>query len=96
MGSSASNREVGRAVQEVEGVTRGMFLVLSERLRWAVSARERSGIRGLLVESVAKGADGKVAYERITGKRPRVMGVEICEKQFFSAENCPWNGLRVW
>ena len=86
--SSGSNGVVERAVQEVEGKIRAVFLGLEERVGRKLDARER--IVAFIPEYVAylmnrlcMGSDGKVAYERVKGKKPTVLGVEFGEKVLY-------------
>ena len=68
-----------RAVQEIEGGLRGMFLALRSRLGGSLDARER--IVAIMPEHVAylrnrpyRGDDGLTACERIKGEKPVVPG----------------------
>ena len=89
--SSGSNGIVERAVQEVEGKMRAIFLGLEERLGRKLDSRER--IVAFIPEYVAylmnrlcQGEDGKVPYERVKGKKPTVLGVEFGEKILYKVK----------
>ena len=80
--SHESNGVVERAVQEIEGGIRAVYLGLEERLGIKVDARER--IVAFLPEYVTylmnrlkEGEDGKTVLERIRGKKPTVVGLEF-------------------
>ena len=67
---------------------RAMFLELQERVGRRIDARERilaflPEYAVYLMNRLKKGEDGKVAYERIRGKKPSVTGVEFGEKVLF-------------
>ena len=71
--SKGSNGEVERAVQEVEGTMRSLFLALEERLGRGLDARERivafmPEYASYLINRLSYGQDGMVAYERIKGR----------------------------
>ena len=75
-------------VQEMEGQIRSLWLGLQSRLGKSLNAKER--IVAFIPEYVAylfnrlhQGTDGKVAYERVKGKRPTVLGIEFGEKIFW-------------
>ena len=81
-GSSGQNGSVERGVQEMEGRIRAIYLGLEERLGFKVDARERivsfiPEYAAYLMNRLKQGDDGKVAYERIKGKKPTVIGVEF-------------------
>ena len=85
---SKSNGLVERAVQDIEGGVRAMFIALQERLGLKMQAKER--IVAFIPEYVAYlmnrlmvGADGKSVYERLKGKAPSVLGVEFGEKVMY-------------
>ena len=80
--SSGSNGIAERAVQELEGQIRVLFLGLQGRLGRELDARE--GIVAFIPEYAAylynrlhRGDDGKVPYERMKGKKVSVLGVEL-------------------
>ena len=86
---SESNGLVERAVQEVEGIIRTLFLGLAERLGKKVSAKERivtyiPEYAAYLLNRLSKGDDGKVPYERVKGKKPTIKGIEFGEKILFT------------
>ena len=88
MKSSGSNGIVERGVSEVEGEIRALFLALQDRLGRKIDARERivafiPEYAAYLMNRLMQGSDGKVAYERIKGKRPTVLGIEFGEKVLF-------------
>ena len=89
VGSSGSNGVVERAVQEIEGRIRALKLSLEHRIGKKVDAKERivafmPNYAAYLYNRLHKGDDGKVAYERIKGKRPTVIGVEFGEKVLYT------------
>ena len=78
--SSGSNGIVEKGVQDIEGRTRSLFLGLEERIGRKLDARERivafiSDYAAYLIDRLSQGTDGKVAYERMTGKKPTVLGI---------------------
>ena len=80
--SSGSNGIVERGVSEVEGEIRALFLGLQDRLGRKVDARERIAAfipeyAAYLMNRLIQGSDGKVAYERLKGKKPSVLGIEF-------------------
>ena len=86
--SSGSNGVVERGVQEIEGHIRALFLAFQERIGNRVDTRERivafiPEYAAYLVNRMNVGTDGKVAYERIKGKKPTVMGLEFGEKVLY-------------
>ena len=86
--SSGSNAIVEKGVQDVEGKIRMLFLGLEERIGRRLDARERivafiSDYATYLINRLSRGTDGKVAYERMKGKKPTVMGIEFGEKIFY-------------
>ena len=75
-GSSSSNGQVEREIQDIEGTIRAILIGLEERLGIKIDARERiiafiAEYAAYLRNRLRKGEDGKVAYERIKGKNPR-------------------------
>ena len=61
---------------------------LQERLGEVVDARERivafmPEYAAYLRNRLAQGTDGKVAYERIKGKKPSILGIEFGEKVLY-------------
>ena len=55
---------------------------LLERLKRKLDARERivafiPEYAAYIMNRLTKGLDGKVAYERIKGKKPSIMGIEF-------------------
>ena len=85
--SSGSNGIVEKTAQDVEGRIRAVFLGLQERLKRKIDARERivafiPEYAAYMMNRLTKGLDGKVAYERIKGKKPSIMGIEFGEKVF--------------
>jgi hypothetical protein len=89
--SSGSNGVVEKGVGDVEGEVRAMFLGFQERLGKKVDARERivafiPEYAAYLMNRLVQGADGKVAYERIKGKKPSILGIEFGEKVLFKVK----------
>ena len=89
--SKGSNGEVERAVQEIEGQIRALFLAFQDKVGRKVDCRERivafiPEYAAYLLNRLRKGEDGKVAFERARGKTPSVLGVEFGEKVFFGRE----------
>ena len=83
--SKGSNGIVERAAQEIEGGIRALFLGLEERLGRSLDARERivafmPEYASYVLNRLAVGQDGLVAYKRIKGKKPTVLGLEFGEK----------------
>ena len=67
---------------------------LEERLGIKIDARERiiafiAEYAAYLRNRLRKGEDGKVAYERIKGKKPTVLGLEFGEKVWFKRRRGP-------
>ena len=86
--SSGSNGVVERGVQEMDNQIRAIFLGFQERLGRKVDTRERivgfiPEYAAYLMNRLSVGRDGKVAYERIKGKKPTVMGLEFGEKVLY-------------
>eukprot|EP00973_Karenia_brevis_P021631 2975385-Karenia_brevis.AAC.1 len=76
---NGSNGTVERAVQEIEGRIRASLLSLEERMGREVNAKERivafiQSYAAYFYNRLHRGDDGKVAYERIKGKKPSVVG----------------------
>ena len=74
-----------RAVREIEGRTRALYLGLQDRLGTKVDARERivafiPEYAAYLHNRLMVGEDVKVPYQRVKGKKPTVLGVEFGEK----------------
>ena len=89
--SSGSNGGVERAVQELEGEIRAIFLGLQERLGRKLDARERivafiPEYGAYLMNRLAQGNDGKVPYQRVKGKRPTILGLEFGEKVLYKVK----------
>ena len=88
-GNSGQNGIVERGVQEMEGRIRALYLGLEERLGFKVDARERiisfiPEYGAYLMNRLKQGEDGKVAYERIKGNTPSVVGVEMLAKRSYT------------
>ena len=86
--SSASNGIVERAIQEIEGRIRAIYLQLEERIGRDIDARERiiafiPEYAAYLTNRLHKWMDGKTAYERTRGKKPRVLGIEFGERVLY-------------
>lgn len=85
--SSGSNGIVEKGVQEVECRIRSLFLGLEERIGRRLDAKERivafiSEYAAYLINRLSQGTDGKVAYERMKGTKPTVLGIEFGDKVF--------------
>eukprot|EP00973_Karenia_brevis_P082174 11391910-Karenia_brevis.AAC.1 len=83
-----SNGIVERAVQEIEGRIRAILLSLEERMKKEIHAQERivafiPAYAAYLYNRLHRGDDGKVAYERIKGKKPSVVAIEFGEKVLY-------------
>eukprot|EP00973_Karenia_brevis_P041739 5777978-Karenia_brevis.AAC.1 len=83
-----SNGIVERAVQEIEGRIIAILLSLEERMGKEINAKERvvafiPEYAAYLYNRLHRGDDGKVAYERIKGKKPSVVAIEFAEKVLF-------------
>ena len=92
--SSGSAGVVERAVQEIEGKIHAIFLGLEERLGRHLDARERivafiPEYAAYLMNRLFVGEDGKVAYERVKGKKPSVLGIEFGEKVLYKIKRGP-------
>ena len=77
-----------RGVQEIEGDIRAVWLGFEERIGRKLDARERivafiPEYAAYLANRLQRGSDGKVAYERIRGKKPTILGIEFGEKVLF-------------
>ena len=86
--SSASNGIVERAIQEIEGRIRAIYLQLESRIGRDISAKERiiafiPEYAAYLTNRLHKWSDGKTAYERTRGKKPTVLGIEFGEKLLY-------------
>ena len=84
--SSKSNGYIERAIQSVSGKIRVMLDALEARLGRAIPTTG-TGTPAWLVEYAsvlwnrhAVSADGKTAYERIRGKKSRMLGLEFGEQ----------------
>eukprot|EP00973_Karenia_brevis_P045980 6368223-Karenia_brevis.AAC.1 len=80
-----SNCIVDRAVQEIDGIIRAILLSFEERMKKEINAKERlvafmPAYAAYLYNRLHRGEDGKVAYERIKGKKPSVVAIEFGEK----------------
>ena len=86
--SHQSNGGAERAVEEMEGEIRALFIGLQDRLGRKLDARERivafiPDYAAYLTNRLLRGKDGKVPYERLKGKTPTVLGIEFGEKVLF-------------
>jgi hypothetical protein len=86
--SSGSNGIVERTVQDVEGQIRALWIGFQERMKRKVDTRERivafiPEYATYLLNRMVVGADGKVAYERIKGKKLTLLGLEFGEKVLY-------------
>ena len=80
MKSSGSNGIVEKGVQVIEGRIRSLFLGLEERIGRKLDARERivaciPDYAAYLINRLSQGTDGKVAYDRMKGNKPNVLGI---------------------
>ena len=92
--SSGSNGVVERGVQEIEGGIRALLLGLQERIGRKIDARERivsfiPEYVAYLLNRLSLGEDGKVPYERIRGKKPTILGLELGEKLLYKLKRGP-------
>ena len=67
-------------MQGIEGYVRALFVALQGRIGRKLDARERivafiPEYAAYLINRLSQGTDGKVAYERMKGKKPTVMGI---------------------
>jgi hypothetical protein len=81
-----------RAVQELEGEIRSLFLAFERRTGGVLDAKERivafmPEYAAYLINRLGEGRDGKVPYQRIKGKVPTVMGLEFGEKVYFKKKH---------
>ena len=86
--SSVSNGRAERGIQGLEGHLRTLLLALEGRLGKRVDAREpivtfMPEYAAYLMNRLEVGKDGKTAYERTTGKKATVLGIEFGEKLLF-------------
>ena len=84
-GQSGSNGVVERAIQSVQAQVRVMRSALEEK--WAVQLHPRHPIfpwmaeyAAVLLNRLEISKDGKTSYERLKGKRAKVLGIEFGEK----------------
>ena len=71
-----------KGVQDIEGRIRSLFLGLEERIGRRLDAKERivafiPDYAAYLINRLSQGTDGKVAYERMKGKKSTVLGIEF-------------------
>ena len=86
--SKGSNGIVERGVQSIENNIRQILLGLHDRLNRKTDARERivafiPKYAAYVLNRLEMGSDGKVAYERIKGKKPTILGNSFGEKVLF-------------
>ena len=86
-----STGSVERAVLEVGGQIRALFLALREKLSRKIDARERivafiPEYAAYLMNRLEVGKDGKTAYERVRGKKATVLGIEFGEKLLYKVK----------
>ena len=89
--SSDSNGVVERGVQEIENEVRSLYLNLQDRIGSKIDARERivafvPEYAAYLLNKLHVGEDGKVAYERARGKKPKVCGLWLSSASCFHSE----------
>ena len=82
---SKSNGMLEVAVQDVEGVIRGILLNMETKMGADIDSRERiiafiPEYAAYLMKRLREGEDGKIAYERLKGKKPSILGLEFGEK----------------
>lgn len=92
MQSSGSNGIAEKGVQDVEGRIRSLFLGLEERIGRKLDAGERivafmPDYAAYLIHRLSQGTDGKVAFERIKGKKAIVLGIEFGDKVFYKLKH---------
>ena len=99
-----------KGVQDIEGRIRSLFLGLEERIGRRLDAKERivafiPDYAAYLINRLSQGTDGKVAYERMKGHKPTVLGIEFGEKIIYKLKhtkklqkiNARWDlGIFVW
>ena len=84
--SSQSNGYIERAIQSISGQVRVMLDALESRMRKPCRGSGNAALTWLveyaavLWNRYAVSSDGKTAYERMRGKKSRVLGVEFGEK----------------
>ena len=88
MRSSGSNGVIERGIKEVQGQLRGMKSALDTR--FGVDIRGTSNFLPWMVEHASVlikrylvGKDGKTAYERLRGKKSKMLGFEFGESVHF-------------
>ena len=79
---------VERAIQEVEGRVRAIFLNLEERMKITLDARERivsyiPEFAAYLLNRLHRAKDGKTVYERTRGKSMKVPAIEFGERVLY-------------
>ena len=89
--SSGSNGIVERGIQGLEGHIRAIYLGFQDRLGRKVDTKERivnfiPEYAAYLLNRLEIGKDGKVAYERVKGKKPTVLGIEFGEKLLYKVK----------
>ena len=91
VGSSQSNGVIERAIQSYEAMLRTMRSALEAK--WDATLPEghpiftwMSEYCGFLLNRFEVGADGKVAYERMKGKRCKTLGMEFAEGVWFKGK----------
>lgn len=84
VGSSASNGVIERAIQGVQAQVRVMKLALEKK--WRAQISHKHSVIPWVIEYAAYllnrcevGHDGRTAYERLKGRRARVVGIEFGE-----------------
>ena len=86
--SSGSNGHVERAIQAVEGQIRVIKDALEAKIKVKVPANHDVvawlvEFAGVLLNRYGVAADGKTAYERLKGKKSKLLGIEFGEKVHF-------------
>ena len=84
VGASASNGIAERAIQSVQGQVRVLKLALEKR--WGMAIPHRHAVvpwimeyAGFLLNTFEVGHDGKTSFERLKGRKSKVLGIEFGE-----------------
>ena len=84
-GDHASNGDIEKAVQEVEGMIRTLLHFIERKCGRKLSTKCPARIwlmehTGQIISRMKMGKDGKVPYERVRGKKPSAMIIPILER----------------
>ena len=90
--SSQSNGFVERAVQDIGGRIRALWIGFQEKLGRELDAKERIAAfipeyAAYLLNHLLVGEDGKVPVERNRGKKRQIVGLEFGEKLLYHKKN---------